>query len=665
MKLLFLDPPGYQHQGYNLGLAMLCGALAGEGHQTLIFDRNEGGDMEQVIAAFSPQVIGVSIKTATYSAGIRVAEQAAAIQPDALMVAGGPHPTIEPEDVLNGTRAVNVALSGEAEAAIVQLTRSLDQLGQRELQQQCSISRGGVEPLELLEALSGVGGIAYRGGSGQIIKNPVEVINDLDSLAFPRLESFINVDAGSRPYHLMTSRGCPFRCAYCSVRSIAGRRLRTRSVEHVVEELLFARSCYGVDGFEIDDDNFTLKLERAKMFCEVLIQRRVDLPWYLPNGIRAEMLDSELAYLLAKANCHTVALGIESADPGVLRAIHKGMSPEVVRRAVKLLHHEGIRVMGFFIVGLPSSDLESDLRTINFERNLDLDDRIYNAYVPYPCTEGYEWAEKHGRFLADYRDALHFSDREETVFETDKYPAAQRRAALTLARLGTTRLAETDYQLLSELVLTGLDQDTLVVEVESYCPNIHEVLRLFTPLTVLHIRDRSGSQEIVCEEPDGHVSFRAPLAEGWQHDLSLAGGIARALAGRRFQLTVVPQIHSYLMLSLAARSKHRFQYTFTRQLSSTSPRQILLDSPLTFFRSRARGGLQQAVPDPMEGVELGYRLWTDTQQLGRRLGQWGDRARRLPAWFGEVPLSAGFALVSELSIHAQRLRRAIGKKGKR
>ncbi len=661
MKLLFLDPPGYQHQGYNLGLAMLCGALAGEGHQTLIFDRNEGGDLEQVISAFAPHVIGVSVKTATYTSGIRLAEQAAAIQPSALILAGGPHPTIEPEDVLAGSRAVNVALSGEAEQAIVTLTRRLDQLGLKYLGEQCSRSRTGQDASELYEALADVPGIVYRGGSGQIQKNPVEVIHDLDALSFPRLESFINVDAGSRPYHLMTSRGCPFRCAYCSVRSIAGRRLRVRSVEHVVEELLFARSCYGIQGFEIDDDNFTLKLDRAKMFCEVLLQRRVDLPWYLPNGIRAEMLDSELAYLLRRANCHTVALGIESADPEVLKVIHKGMSPEVVTRAVELLHAEGIRVMGFFIVGLPGSDLGSDLRTIDFERNLALDDRIYNAYVPYPFTEGYEWAEKHGRFLADYRDALHFSDREETVFETDAYPANQRKAAMTLARLGTTKLQESDFALLSELVLTGLDQDTMVIEVESYCPDIHDVLRMFTPLTVLHIKDRS-SKEIICEEPDGHISFRAPLSEGWNEDLTLAMSIARALAGRRFQLMVIPQIHSYLMLSLAARAKHRFQYTYTRQLSSVDPRRMLTESPTTFFRSRFRGTLQQAVPDPMDGVEAGYRLWRDVKGVGQRLRHWGERARRVPDWLGEIPTSTGFAVASELSIRALRLRRTIGRK---
>jgi len=261
MKLLFLDPPGFQHQGYNLGLAMLCGSLAGEGHQTLVFDRNEGGDLEQVISAFSPQVIGVSIKTATYSAGVRLAEQAAAIQPDALIVAGGPHPTIEPEDVLSGSRAINVALSGEAERAVVDLTRRLGEIGEKYLREQCIRSRTGQDSAELTEALADVPGIGYRSGSGQVYKNPVELIHDLDSLPFPRLESFINVDAGSRPYHLMTSRGCPFRCSYCSVRSIAGRRLRTRSVEHVVEELLFAKSCYGMSGFEIDDDNFTLKLD--------------------------------------------------------------------------------------------------------------------------------------------------------------------------------------------------------------------------------------------------------------------------------------------------------------------------------------------------------------------------------------------------------------------
>ena len=201
----------------------------------------------------------------------------------------------------------------------------------------------------------------------------------------------------------------------------------------------------------------------------------------------------------------------------------------------------------------------------------------------------------------------------------------------------------------------------MVIEVESYCPDIHDVLRMFTPLTVLHIKDRS-SKEIICEEPDGHISFRAPLSEGWNEDLTLAMSIARALAGRRFQLMVIPQIHSYLMLSLAARAKHRFQYTYTRQLSSVDPRRMLTESPTTFFRSRFRGTLQQAVPDPMDGVEAGYRLWRDVKGVGQRLRHWGERARRVPDWLGEIPTSTGFAVASELSIRALRLRRTIGRK---
>ena len=654
MKLLFLDPPGFQHQGYNLGLAMLCGSLASGGHKTLIFDRNEGGDLEQVITALEPDVIGLSVKSATFSAGIRLAEQAAAIRPGALVLAGGPHPTIEPEDLLNGSRAVHVALAGEAEQSIVQLVRRLQDVEAPQLKELCERNRGTGDPSDLAHLLDGIPGVGYRAATGQVVHNPPTVVEDLDQLPYPRLEFFINVDAASRPYHLMTSRGCPFRCAYCSVRSIAGRKLRVRSVEHVVEELLFAKSCYGISGFEVDDDNFTLKIERAKMFCEVLMQRRVDLPWYLPNGIRAEALDRELAHLLARANCHTVALGIESADPAVLRMIHKGMTPEVIDRAVELLHAEGIRVMGFFIIGLPGSDLNSDLRTIEYERGLALDDRIYNSFVPYPCTEGYEWARQNGRFLADYRDALHFSDREETVFETEAYPEQQRKAAMTIARLGTNKLNKHDFELLSELVLTGLDQDALVIEVESYCPQISEVLRMFTPLTVLHVRDRT-TREVVCVEPDGHVSFRAPLKRGWRTDLSLSLAVARALAGRRFQLLMAPQIHSYLILSLLARGTHRFQYNFTRQLSSTSPKEILISSPRTFMQSRARGSLRLAVPDPMSAVEHGFALWSDLKQARQRV-------KNLPRWFSEVPTTAGFALASELSIRTLRLRRAIGKR---
>jgi len=658
MKILFIDPPGYQRQGFNLGLAMLCSALARDGYNPAVFDRNEGGDLNLILSVMRPSVVGISIKSATFSAGKKLAREIKARLPGAVVIAGGPHPTIEPADMLSASKDSDMVLAGEGEQSMVKLCRRLREIG---IDPDVGANGEGAQARRevLAQAASGIPGVGYRDAEGGVVAPSPVIVQELDELAYPRLESFINLDAASRPYHMMTSRGCPFRCAYCSVRSISGRKLRVRSVESVVEELLYARSAYGIEGFEVDDDNFTLQIDRAKMICEAMVQRRVEIPWYLPNGIRAEMLDRELAHLLKLANCHTVALGIESADPDVLRTIHKGMKPTQVQRAIKLLQAEGIRVMGFFIIGLPGSSLASDLKTIEFERNLTLDDRIYNAFVPYPCTEGYDWAKEHGNFLADYRDALHFSDRENTVFETNDYPEPQRKAALVLARMGTKSLAKTDFNLMRELVLTGMDADTLVVEVESYLPDISEVLRNFTPLTRIQVKDRT-TQEIICTEPDGSVSHRSPLVPGWQNDVSLAMGLARAMAGRRFQLAIVPKIHSYLALSMLTRSKHRFQYDFQRRLSSITPREILVDSPTTFVRSRARSTLRHAVPDPVRGAEVGYRLNDRLDGVRDRIRTARDRVSNLPRWLGEFPLTAGIAATSQLGIAAIRLRRKIG-----
>ncbi len=659
MKVLFLDPPGYQRQGFNLGLAMLCSSLARQGHQAVVFDRNEGGDLNQVLSALQPSLVGISIKSATFSAAKVLARQVKAVLPAAVVVGGGPHPTIEPGDMLAHSKDFDLVLAGESEQSIAALCKRLEGANGLNLERRPDGSLPPDQRQALADLIEGVPGVGFRDGEGKVKTQPSVIIEDLDQLAFPRLESFINLDAPSRPYHMMTSRGCPFRCAYCSVRSISGRKLRTRSVESVVEELLYARSAYGVEGFEVDDDNFTLQIDRAKMICEAIVQRRVEIPWYLPNGIRAEMLDRELARLLKLANCHTVALGIESADPDVLRTIHKGLKPETVQRAITLLQSEGIRVMGFFIIGLPGSSLESDLSTIEFERALPLNDRIYNAFVPYPCTEGYEWAKEHGNFLADYRDALHFSDQEVTVFETQEYPEPQRKAALVLARMGTKSLARDDFGLMRELVLNGLDQDTLVVEVESYLPNISEVLQLLTPLTLIQVKDRT-TQEIICTEPDGHISHRSPLKPGWQSDISLAMGLAKAMGGRRFQLAIVPQIHSYLALSMLTRSKHRFQYDFERRLASVSAKEILFDSPTTFIQSRARSTLLHAIPDPVRGAEAGYRLNEELQGVRHRLSQARDRMGNLPRWLGDLPMTAGVAATTQLGIAAIRLRRLVG-----
>lgn len=189
-----------------------------------------------------------------------------------------------------------------------------------------------------------------------------------DDLPIPRYELFdsfnymsTNWSAGLWPYPLLSSVGCPFGCTFCEARQ---RKWRTRSPEHCVAELEQAVHKYRVRRFEIMDDVFNLDTARLERFCELVTP--LGLRWSCANGLRADRFDENQARALSRAGCNHVGFGVESTDPEVLRAIHKGETVEQVKQAVRVARQHFEVVFAYFIVGLPGSTYESDLASLRW-----------------------------------------------------------------------------------------------------------------------------------------------------------------------------------------------------------------------------------------------------------------------------------------------------------
>jgi anaerobic magnesium-protoporphyrin IX monomethyl ester cyclase len=422
MKILLIDPPG-KNKGINTGLGYLSAVLK-ENHEVLVLDLNNiemglcgdpNPDMKideletRIIKAvddFDPELFGVSVKTFTAEISKHIFKLIKAQRPEILAVAGGPHITLDGFRFIQKNK-IDFGIQGEGEYSTPKL---------------CDALKG-------LDRIENIEGLFYWKGD-QLSHNPRHnTIKDLDAIPLPCYDNFssIIINGGFlKEYPILTSRGCPYNCSYCSMPTIMGGKWRPHSSERVIHELQHAKDKYHSTSFTVVDDNFTLNLKRVEDICDQLISNQIHLPWNSQNGIRADRINAYLAEKMKHSGCHYVWIGIESADEKVFNSINKGEKLEHIKEGIKHLRKAGIRVGGFFIVGLPYSTKEADLKSVDFVKKLGIDGWWFN-FVPYPHTKAWDWVQTHGKILRSSNGALQFGTNSiEPVFETGEYPKESR-----------------------------------------------------------------------------------------------------------------------------------------------------------------------------------------------------------------------------------------------
>ena len=422
MRILLIDPPG-KTKGLNTGLGYLSTALE-RMHQVRVLDLNNivigrCGDpnpplsvkrLEQRIARsmieFEPQIVGISVKSFTAKVSESIAGSIRKIRPKTPCIVGGPHVTLDGLNFMRATGA-DFGIQGEGETSLPKLCSALEQ-------------KGSFEEIE---------GLLYREEDDVKPGKPHQVIEKLDALEFPHYERFSSVveNGGKIPeYPVLTSRGCPHNCSYCSMPAIMGKKWRPRDPVNVVNEIRIARDNYQSRSFTVVDDNLTLNIRRVEHLCDLLLAQAWDMSWNCQNGIRADRVSALLAKKMKLSGCQYVWVGIESADADVFAAIDKGESLDSIQAGIASLREAGIRVGGFFIIGLPGSTRERDLKIIDFVKENKIDAFVFN-FVPYPGTRASKWVEQHARILRTVEGALQFGGNGiEPVFDTADYPEETR-----------------------------------------------------------------------------------------------------------------------------------------------------------------------------------------------------------------------------------------------
>lgn len=314
-----------------------------------------------------PKIIGIQVM---FSMKERALQMAELLRKDCeLLIAGGPLPTSDPEDYLQSFDVVGI---GEGEETMLDIVRA--------------VQDG--------KTLEHVKGIAYKDHGKTVLTPPRSFIQNLDEIPFPAREMFDNgayktyysSNFGYTTTSVMTSRGCPFQCDFCS-RPVFGNQFRSRTPKNIAEEVQQVHDL-GYDRVWFADDCFTLGRKRFLDICHELIKRRINIGWECLS--RVDTIDKEVAEKMRKAGCVRVFFGIESGNDTVLKLMNKQITIKQAEQAVNTCKKAGIQVGAFFILGYPGETDKTVLDTVDFASSLPLDYLSFTFPYPIPGTPLYE-----------------------------------------------------------------------------------------------------------------------------------------------------------------------------------------------------------------------------------------------------------------------------------
>ncbi|HZQ09185.1 MAG TPA: radical SAM protein [Anaerolineae bacterium] len=408
MKILLVSPEARiwnSRTHLHNGLGYLAGALLAAGYSSVdIYDgaiEDESLDTRLTREPFD--VVGISSPTPLiYEAWnyARIAKQHGAIT-----LLGGPHPTLLPDESLQRAE-VDFVARGESEQLIVEFVQVLE--------------RRATEP-----TWSQIQGLSWKDAQGKRQHNLARPLNpNLDSIPFPayqlfKIDRYTNLqpltdglDPHARSYTIVTSRGCPYKCTYCS-KPITGDTWRARSVENVIREWKMLVEDFGATEIGVTDDIWNLNLKRAKELCQALIDAGLNrVPWVTIHGMKVNHTDAELFRLMKRAGCKRVGFGVESGDEQILKqVVKKSQTLDQVRAAFHHARAAGLQTMGFFIYGMPGESEATMEKTTQLALELDPDLAHFMIASPYPGTPLWETVQQQGKLYAhDWHDLAIQSD---------------------------------------------------------------------------------------------------------------------------------------------------------------------------------------------------------------------------------------------------------------
>jgi anaerobic magnesium-protoporphyrin IX monomethyl ester cyclase len=377
MRVLLVNPPQRYYdrsQGFNIYVPLSLLYLAGSIRDLctveildclvtdLVVKKIEGATVygtpaekiEARIREFNPDVVGISVPfSAQCESAKEVGKICRRINTGIKIVVGGPDVSVRYESLLKEGWC-DFCVVGEGEVAF------------REYLESCNSgeSVGEIEGLAYLEN----GAVRYR---------PRRFLRDLDSLPYPAydlvdLHGYMNnphlyQNRGrwirGKSISMITSRGCPYHCIFCSIHLHMGREYRFHSPEYVIDHIRYCRDRYGIKNFHFEDDNISLSRKRFELILDGIIDRKLDIQWDTPNGVRVDTLEFSTLKKIKLSGCKELTIAIESGNQRILNSvIRKKTSLDAIQRVVRECRQLKISLSAFYVIGFPGETI-ADMRT--------------------------------------------------------------------------------------------------------------------------------------------------------------------------------------------------------------------------------------------------------------------------------------------------------------
>ncbi|MCB9761373.1 MAG: cobalamin B12-binding domain-containing protein [Alphaproteobacteria bacterium] len=395
------------------GLAYIAGALEHHGVTVraldMFADKLSGTDIVDAARRFRPDLIGMTVLTPSAPVCEMLVKMLRVALPEAKHIWGGVHADVFGKEIVRDLD-VDFCVHHDGEHTVCELVDAL--------------AAGEVD-------FSSIDGLTWKTTDGEPVTNKARtLLRDLDSLPYPAWHLFPIHRYGLLPFAdiakpiltMAGSRGCPYRCDYCSLIHTGGKTYRRRDPIKIVDEYEYLVDRYGVKQIGFIDPIFPLVKKDLKPLCEEIVRRGLDKQCVWLSETRADRLDQETCELMYYGGCRRVLMGIESGVDLLLGNVNKTLTTDKVREGVRNAHDAGIQTVGLFMIGLPGETPELTRETIDFAVDLDLDFAKFAITVPFPGSKLFEDRWQKDLFRDDWENYTTFNpDPDRLIYHPQGY----------------------------------------------------------------------------------------------------------------------------------------------------------------------------------------------------------------------------------------------------
>jgi len=400
-----------------IGLAYIAGALEAHGVHVRVIDmfaeKLSGEEVVDRAVRFAPDMVGFTVLTPSAPICSELSASMRSRIPGVKIVWGAIHADVFGTDLVRDGDA-DFAIHGDGEETIVELVDALAR-----------------DPQDL----GHVAGMTWKSADGQVVRNADRTLNRaLDDLAYPAWHLFPYHRYGLLPFAdfakpvltMAGSRGCPYRCDYCSLINTGGKVFRRRDPIKVVDEYEYMVERYGVKQIGFIDPIFPLVKKDLNVFCDELVRRGLHERCQWLSETRADRLDRETCDLMYAGGCRRVLIGIESGSDLLLGNVNKNITTSKVREGVANAKAAGIQTVGLFMIGMPGETPELTRETVEFAVDLDVDFAKFAITVPFPGSKLFEDRWQKDLFRDDWENYTTFNpDPDRLVYHPPGYDPAE------------------------------------------------------------------------------------------------------------------------------------------------------------------------------------------------------------------------------------------------